>query len=140
MVKAGWFSLNSLALLYLRYDIMNLCVGWPGSVHDTGVLSMSELYKRGDAGMIIIILATSTATHRGYGSPLLNLGDAAYTVGPTAMTYDPLSTFRAVNVSPKEVQPPTTTKSCTHGGGEETRQTLGCCSSHHHDMCYPAQH
>ena len=37
--RKGWFSLNIPALVDSRYRFIDLCIGWPGSVHDARVLS-----------------------------------------------------------------------------------------------------
>ena len=37
--RKGWFSLNIQVLVDSRYRFIDLCIGWPGSVHDARVLS-----------------------------------------------------------------------------------------------------
>ena len=81
--RKGWFSLNIQALVDSRYRFMDLCIGWPGSVHDARVLSRSELYNRGEAGTLVGDLPRHIA---GVDVPLLILGDAAYPLLSWLMT------------------------------------------------------
>ena len=51
--RKGWFSLDIQALVDSRYRFMDLCIGRPGSVYDTRVLSRSEVYNRREAGTLV---------------------------------------------------------------------------------------
>lgn len=73
--RKGFYSIIMQALVDHRGVFMDICVGWPGKVHDARVFSNSTLYQRGQAGTLL------PAWTRQIGFiqvPLCILGDPAY--------------------------------------------------------------
>ena len=48
----GHHSILLQALVDHRYCFMDINIGWPGSVHDACILANSELYRRGQLGVL----------------------------------------------------------------------------------------
>ena len=58
-----------------KYRFTNICVGWPGSVHDAWVFANSSLYKKASAGNVLT--GDSIIVNGIEVSPFL-IGDSAY--------------------------------------------------------------
>jgi hypothetical protein len=65
-----------------RGVFMDICVGWPGKVHDARVFSNSSLFEKGQAGTL---LSNWTRTMSSTVVPLCILGDPAYPALPWLM-------------------------------------------------------
>jgi len=50
--RKGYYSILMQALVDFRGIFMDICIGWPGKVHDARVFSNSELYKKGTQGTL----------------------------------------------------------------------------------------
>ena len=42
----GWYSMLVQAVVDHNYLFRDLCIGWPGSVHDARVLANSSIFKK----------------------------------------------------------------------------------------------
>ena len=73
--RKGWYLIVLQAVVDENYLFTDVCVGWPGSVHDARVLANSSLYKRAEEKHI---LCGETVTHRGVDIPIFLVGDSAY--------------------------------------------------------------
>ena len=62
-------------LVDANYCFLDVCVGWPGSVHDARVLANSSLYNEIEHNHI---LPDRTMTISGVDVPLYIIGDSAY--------------------------------------------------------------
>ena len=51
--RKGWYSILLQAVVDSKYRFTNICVGWPGSVHDARVFANSSLYKKASAGNVL---------------------------------------------------------------------------------------
>ena len=49
--RTGW---HSIAFVDHEYKFMNAYVGWPGSVHDAGILLTSEVFIKGESGTLLL--------------------------------------------------------------------------------------
>lgn len=77
--RKGFYS---EALADYRYRFMDIYIGWPGSVHNVRVLTNSELFAKGEDG---ILLPDSRRMINGCNVPLLILDDPAYPLLPWLM-------------------------------------------------------
>jgi len=71
----GWYSMLIQGLVDAKYRFLDVCVGWPGSVHDAQVFVHSTIYKKKEHDHILpnkIITVSSTCI------PLYMIGDSAY--------------------------------------------------------------
>ena len=80
--RKGHHSILLQALVDHRYCFMDINIGWPGSVHDARVLANSELYQRGQMG---VLFPEQPKQIEGVSVPLLILGDPAYPLLPWIM-------------------------------------------------------
>lgn len=78
--RKGWYSMLVQAVVDHKYLFRNLCIGWPGSVHDARVLSNSSLYKKINSGELLVGGETFKVQRRRL--PLFLLGDSAYPLLP----------------------------------------------------------
>ena len=51
--RKGWYSMLVQAVVDHELLFRNLCVGWPGSVHDARVLANSSVYKKISNGQLL---------------------------------------------------------------------------------------
>ena len=51
--RKGFHSIVLQALVDHENRFMNVHVGWPGSVHDARILSNSEMFTKGETGMLV---------------------------------------------------------------------------------------
>ena len=65
-----------------NYLFRDICVGWPGSVHDARVLVNSSLYRKATAGKI---LSGNVVNVHGTNIPIFLIGDSAYPLSPWLM-------------------------------------------------------
>ena len=49
----GWYSIITQAVVDHHGLFRDLCIGWPGSVHDAHVLSNSTLYTKANNGELL---------------------------------------------------------------------------------------
>ena len=73
--RKGWYSMLVQAVVDHDYLFIDICVGWPGSVHDARVLVNSSLYKRACKREI---LCGQNITVNGTAIPIFLVGDSAY--------------------------------------------------------------
>ena len=75
--RKGWYSMIVQAIVDHNYLFLDICVGWPGSVHDARVFVNSAIYKKiTDEN----ILGGMDRTVDGYQVPLCIVGDSAYPI------------------------------------------------------------
>ena len=80
--RKGWYSMLVQAVVDHEYLLRDICVGWPGSVHDARVFVNSLLYKRITEDNI---LDSSGRTILGRNIPICIVGDSAYPIQPWLM-------------------------------------------------------
>ena len=51
--RKGWYSMLLQAVVDHNYLFTDVCVGWPGSVHDARVLANSSLYQKASQGRVL---------------------------------------------------------------------------------------
>ena len=73
--RKGWYSIILQAVVDDKYLFTDICVGWPGSVHDARVLANSSLYRQAEHKRILYVEAV---THQGKDIPVFLIGDSAY--------------------------------------------------------------
>ena len=73
--RKGWYSMLVQAVVDHDYLITDICVSWPGSVHDANVLVKSTLYRRACQREI---LCGQNITVNGTAFPVFLVGDSAY--------------------------------------------------------------
>ena len=73
--RKGWYSMVLQAVVNDNYLFTDVCVGWPGSVHDARVLANSSLYKKAEQKQI---LCGDEVAHNGFNIPVFLIGDSAY--------------------------------------------------------------
>ena len=61
------------------YTLLNVYVGWPGSVCDARFLSNLEVYQKGESGTLV---PSRIRTLSGVPVPVVILGDPAYSLLP----------------------------------------------------------
>lgn len=81
--RKGRTSLNVQALCDFSYRFLDVCVKWPGSVHDARVFANSNLNKVLSNGELPIVLESIVDGHPAV--PTCILGDAAYALKPFLM-------------------------------------------------------
>ena len=74
--RKGWYSMLVQAVVDHDYLFRDICVGWPGSVHDARVFANSMLYRRITEDDLIA--KGGTRTLLGNTVPVNIIGDAAY--------------------------------------------------------------
>ena len=73
--RKGWYSMLVQGVVDADYCFLDVCVGWPGSVHDARVFAKSTLYNQIEHNHI---LPNKTITVSGVCIPLYIIGDSAY--------------------------------------------------------------
>ena len=73
--RKGWYSILVQAAVDHNYLFTNVCVGWPGSVHDARVLANSSIYRKASQKEI---LCSEMVKVDGTGIPIFLIGDSAY--------------------------------------------------------------
>ena len=79
--RKGWYSMLIQAVVDHEYLFRNLCIGWPGSVHDARVLANSSLYKKVINGQIFLGIGNHAQIQGHPIRPFL-VGDSAYPLLP----------------------------------------------------------
>ena len=77
--RKGFYSVIVQAVVDHNCLFRNICVGWPGSVHDARLFANSLLYNK------IEILQGTSLQFRGNEIPTLLVGDSAYPIKPWLM-------------------------------------------------------
>ena len=80
--RKGHYSIIIQGLVDFRGRFMDVCIGWPGKVHDARVFANSSVYSKGRSGTLF------PSWTRKLGSvevPLVILGDPAYPLLPWLM-------------------------------------------------------
>ena len=77
-------------LVDANYCFLDVCIGWPGSVHDARVFAHSNLYKKGTHGHLI---PNKSITISGVHVPLYMKRDSAYPLHD----YNQLKTGHAIS-------------------------------------------
>ncbi|XP_064605786.1 uncharacterized protein LOC135470681 [Liolophura sinensis] len=80
--RKGIYSIILHATVDCNYLIRDVCIGWPGKVHDARVLANSEMYRLGQSGKLF---ANETCKIQGTDVPVVILGDPAYPLLPWLM-------------------------------------------------------
>ena len=75
--RKGFYSMIVQAVVDHNYLFRNICVGWPGSVHDARVFANSLLYRKVTNGQL---LQGSTLRFGSHEIPTLLVGDSAYPI------------------------------------------------------------
>lgn len=73
--RKGWYSVLVQAVVDHNYLFTDVCVGWPGSVHDARVLANSTIYKKASQREI---LCGENVNVCGTDVPVFLIGDSAY--------------------------------------------------------------
>ena len=81
--RKGWYSIVMQAVVDDCYCFRDICIGWPGSVHDARVLRNSEVFKQAVQGTLFP--SNQTVDIEGTHLPVLILGDPAYPLLPWLM-------------------------------------------------------
>jgi len=69
-------------LVDANYHFLDICVGWPGSVHDARVFVHSSLYKKITASQLIPDKSEQISS---VDVPLYMIGDSSYPMPPWLM-------------------------------------------------------
>ena len=77
--RKGWYSMLVQAVVDHNYLFRDLCVGWPGSVHDARVLANSTLFRKVTSGDL---LQGDKEDIQGQELGLYLIGDSAYPLSP----------------------------------------------------------
>lgn len=80
--RKGFYSVIMQALVDHKGRFMDVCVGWPGKVHDARVFANSTLYTRGSNGQLF---PNKSRKMGEVDVPLVILGDPAYPLLPWIM-------------------------------------------------------
>ena len=73
--RKGWYSMIQQGLVDANYWFLDICVGWPGSVHDAHVFAHSDLYAKITDKEL---LPDKPIVVNGVNVPLFLIGDSAY--------------------------------------------------------------
>ena len=116
--RKGWYSVIVQAVVDHNYLFRDLCIGWPGSVHDARVLANSSLFKKVSSGEF---LQGDELYVQGHSVRPFLIGDSAYSLLPWLIK--PFS-FSPLNSQQKKIQLYViTSKSCS-GNSETVLTTL----------------
>ena len=69
--RKGWYSMLIQGLVDAKYRFLDVCIGWPGSVHDARVFALKKIEHDH-------ILPNKTITVSSTRIPLFMIGDSAY--------------------------------------------------------------
>lgn len=75
--RKGYYSIILQGLVDFRGHFMDVCIGWPGKVHDARVFANSALYKKAIDGKLFPSWSRKLGTNS-IDVPLVVLGDPAY--------------------------------------------------------------
>ena len=81
--RKGWYSMVVQAIVDHDYIFRDICVGWPGSVHDARIFANSLIYKRITEDHILS--DGECRTIHGCEIPINIIGDSAYPIQPWLM-------------------------------------------------------
>ena len=84
--RKGWYSMLVQAVVDHNYQFIDVCVGWPGSVHDARVLVNSSVYKKASRKEI---LCGQQLNIRGTDIPVFLVGDSVYPLSSWLMKHFP---------------------------------------------------
>ena len=73
--RKGWYSIIIQAVVDHNYIFRDVCIGWPGSVHDSQVLANSTLYQKATSQKI---LNGHSKQIMGNDIPAVLVGDSGY--------------------------------------------------------------
>ena len=73
--RKGWYSMILQGVVDHDYLFRDICVGWPGSVHDARVFASSSIVKRIKEGLLS---AGQSISYLGCQIPAFLIGDSAY--------------------------------------------------------------
>ena len=73
--RKGWYSIIIQAVVDHNYIFQDVCIGWPGSVHDAWVFANSALYQKATSQKI---LSGHSKQIMGCDIPALLVGDSGY--------------------------------------------------------------
>ena len=73
--QKGWYSMIIQELVNAKYEFLDICIGWPGSIHDARVFVYSNLCKKITHGHFVL---NKSITISGVHVPLYMIGDSAY--------------------------------------------------------------
>jgi hypothetical protein len=76
--RKGWYSMLVQAIISYDYRITDVCIGWPGSVHDARVFVHSGVYSKVVQGELLP--STYAKNISGVQVPPYLIGDAAYPI------------------------------------------------------------
>ena len=76
--RKGWYSVLVQAVVDHNYLFTDLCIGWPGGVHDARVLANSSIFKKVSSGIFL----QGEEQVQGQTLRRLLLGDSAYPLIP----------------------------------------------------------
>ena len=79
-IHKGWYSVLVQAVVDHDYLFRDLCVGWPGSVHDARVLANSTLFKNTTSGELL--QGEEVQIIAGQALRMYLIGDSAYPLLP----------------------------------------------------------
>ena len=74
--RKGWYSMLVQAIVDADYIFRDICVGWPGSVHDARVFANSKIYERITEENLLA--NEQTRVFHGCRIPVFIVGDSAY--------------------------------------------------------------
>lgn len=86
--RKGWYSMVIQAVVDHNYLFRDICVGWPGSVHDARVLVNSAIHSKGNKREI---MSGNEIRLNGTKIPLFLVGDSAYPICTWLMKPFPFS-------------------------------------------------
>ena len=79
--RKGWYSMLVQAVVDHNYLFRDLCIGWPGSVHDARVLANSVVFKNINSGTLL----QGECRVQGRNLRPFLIGDSAYPLLPFLM-------------------------------------------------------
>ncbi|XP_013409304.1 protein ANTAGONIST OF LIKE HETEROCHROMATIN PROTEIN 1 [Lingula anatina] len=83
--RKGFYSLVAQVVCDHETRVLDVVVGWPGSVHDARVLANSNVYRKAEEGRLFPMDDQHVRNIEGIDVPLFILGDSAYPLKPYLM-------------------------------------------------------